>query len=77
MVMSELTRGGRLAGLLVFLSSWTKGPYIDPDQQGDITLLNSILSSYDLTVVVSSNRNSFGGRHGHYTFTLIFCGGNR
>jgi hypothetical protein len=35
MVMSELTRGGRLAGLLVFLSSWTKGPYIDPDQQGD------------------------------------------
>ena len=35
MVMSELTKGGRLAGLLVFLSSWTKGPYIDPDQQGD------------------------------------------
>ena len=49
MVMSELTKGGRLAGVLVFLSSWTKGPYIDPDQQGDRPGFKNQLMFQDVT----------------------------
>ena len=35
MVMSELTGGVDMMGLLVFSISYTYGRYIDPDQQGD------------------------------------------
>jgi hypothetical protein len=37
MVMSELTGGVDMMGLIVFLIIQTYGRYIDPDQQGDDT----------------------------------------
>ena len=42
MVMSEGTGGVNGVGLLVFLGCWTLGPYIDPDQQGDLVLFRNI-----------------------------------
>ncbi len=42
MVPSELTGEVDIGGLLVFLRFWNLGPYIDPDQQGDIPYILDI-----------------------------------
>ena len=46
MVMSELTGGVDMMGLLVFQIDESYGRYIDPDQQGDMGRLSKFLAEH-------------------------------